>query len=110
MERGKIFLSVLAGVAAGSLIGILFAPDKGTETRKKIVHKGEEYVDNLKEKVTGILRNGEKRHETVTETAAWARWDNSIYCDLAGVNVKYSIKNLPYHYCSQMWVLQYDWA
>jgi gas vesicle protein len=70
MERGKIILGVLAGVTAGALIGVLFAPDKGTETRKKIVHKGEEYVDNLKEKVNGILRNGKKRHETVTETAA----------------------------------------
>jgi gas vesicle protein len=69
MSRGKIILGILAGAAAGTLIGILFAPDKGTETRKKIVHKGEEYVDNLKEKVNGLLRNGGKRHETVTETA-----------------------------------------
>jgi gas vesicle protein len=70
MSRGKIILGVLAGLAAGSLIGILFAPYKGMETRKKIVNKGEEYVDNLKEKVNGLLRNGGKRHETVTETAA----------------------------------------
>jgi gas vesicle protein len=70
MLRGKIILGILAGAAAGALIGILFAPDKGMDTRKKIVHKGEEYVDNLKEKVNGLLRNGGKRHETVTETAA----------------------------------------
>ena len=70
MERGKIILGVLAGVAAGALIGILFAPDKGTEMRKKIVHKGEEYVDNLKEKVNDILRDGKKRHETVAESTA----------------------------------------
>jgi len=70
MSRGKIILGILAGTAAGALIGILFAPDKGTETRKKIIHKGEEYVDDLKERVNGLLRNGGKRHETVTETAA----------------------------------------
>jgi len=70
MSRGKIILGILAGTAAGALIGILFAPDKGTETRKKIIHKGEEYVDDLKERVNGLLRNGSKRHETVTETAA----------------------------------------
>jgi gas vesicle protein len=69
MSRGKIILGIMAGAAAGALIGVLFAPDKGTETRKKIVHKGEEYVDNLKEKVNGLLRNGGKRHETVPETA-----------------------------------------
>jgi gas vesicle protein len=70
MSQGKIILSALAGIATGTLIGILFAPDKGRDTRKKIVNKGEEYADNLKEKVNGILRNGSKRHETVSETAA----------------------------------------
>jgi gas vesicle protein len=69
MTSGKIILGVLAGAAAGAIIGILFAPDKGNETRKKIVHKGEEYVDNLKEKVNGLLRDGKKKHETVSESA-----------------------------------------
>lgn len=73
MSRGKIILGILAGAVAGSIIGILFAPDKGTETRKKIIHKGEEYADNLKEKVNGLLRNGEKRHETVAEAAGSAK-------------------------------------
>jgi gas vesicle protein len=70
MFQGKIIIGVLAGLAAGTLIGILFAPDKGNETRKKIVHEGEEYAGNLKEKVNDLLRNGKKRHETVNETAA----------------------------------------
>lgn len=55
MSSGKVLLGVLAGVAAGALIGILFAPDKGTETRKKIVEKGEDYVDGLKEKVNSLI-------------------------------------------------------
>lgn len=63
-------MGVLAGVAAGALIGILFAPDKGIDTRKKIVHKGEDYVDNIKEKINGLLRNGSKREEKVRESAA----------------------------------------
>jgi gas vesicle protein len=70
MSRGKIILGILAGATAGALIGILFAPFKGMDTRKKIIDKGEGYVDNLKEKVNGLLRNGGKRHETVTEKAA----------------------------------------
>jgi gas vesicle protein len=50
MSSGKVLLGVLAGVAAGALLGILFAPEKGAVTRSKMVSKGEEYVDDLKEK------------------------------------------------------------
>ena len=71
MSRGKIVLGALAGAAAGTLIGILFAPDKGSATRKKIAHKGEEYVHNLKGKVTGLMNNGEhQRGERVKESVA----------------------------------------
>jgi gas vesicle protein len=71
MTSGKIVLGALAGAAAGTLIGILFAPDKGSDTRQKIAHKGEEYVHNLKGKVTEIMNNGEhQRSERVKESAA----------------------------------------
>jgi gas vesicle protein len=78
MSSGKILLGVLAGVAAGALLGILFAPEKGAETRTKIVEKGEEYVDGLKEKISEIVdqvaekfeHNGKaKKAETKTEAA-----------------------------------------
>ena len=61
MSSGKVLLGVLAGVAAGALIGILFAPDKGTETRKKIVEKGEDYVDELKGKINGLIDDVTKK-------------------------------------------------
>lgn len=55
MSTGKILLGMLAGLAAGSLLGILFAPDKGSETRKKISKKGEDYADGIKEQFDDIL-------------------------------------------------------
>ncbi|NLO02771.1 MAG: YtxH domain-containing protein, partial [Bacteroidales bacterium] len=45
MSSGKVFLGVLAGAAAGALAGILFAPAKGSKTRKRILKKGEDYSD-----------------------------------------------------------------
>jgi gas vesicle protein len=39
-NSGKILAAVAAGIAAGAVLGILFAPDKGTETRKKIADQG----------------------------------------------------------------------
>lgn len=50
MSSGKVVLGLLAGVAAGALAGILFAPAKGSKTRRRILKKGENYVDTLKEK------------------------------------------------------------
>jgi gas vesicle protein len=55
MGSGKLLLGVLAGVAAGAVLGILFAPDKGSETRKKIVKKAEDFTDGLKEKFNGYV-------------------------------------------------------
>jgi gas vesicle protein len=79
MSSGKVLLGVLAGVAAGALLGILFAPDKGVITRTKIVDKGEEYVDGLKEKFSEFVdqiadkfdSNGKaKKEEAKTEAAS----------------------------------------
>ncbi|MBW7890923.1 MAG: YtxH domain-containing protein [Chitinophagaceae bacterium] len=45
----KILLGFLAGVAAGAIAGILFAPDKGSETRRKISEDTSELGDHLKD-------------------------------------------------------------
>lgn len=51
MNSGKAILGVLAGIAAGTLIGVLIAPEKGTATRKKISKKGQDLADALDEKI-----------------------------------------------------------
>jgi gas vesicle protein len=51
MTTGKAILSVVAGIATGAVLGILFAPDKGTNTRKKIVRKSEDLVDEVEETI-----------------------------------------------------------
>ena len=55
MKSGKVVLGVMAGVAAGAAIGILFAPKKGSKTRKLIARKGEDFADAIKEKVDAVL-------------------------------------------------------
>ena len=51
MSSGKVLLGLLAGIATGVTLGILFAPDKGISTRKKISKKGEAYAEELGEKI-----------------------------------------------------------
>lgn len=67
MSSGKVFLGVLAGLAAGALLGVLFAPDKGTVTRKKIMKKGEDYVDELKEKFDDLIDDISHKYEKTKE-------------------------------------------
>lgn len=69
MSSGKVLLGVLAGAAAGALIGILFAPDKGSETRRKIAEKGEDYVDGMKEKFNGLIDDLTKKMDGVQAKA-----------------------------------------
>jgi len=49
MSSGKILTGVLAGMAAGVLIGVLFAPDKGSRTRRRLLAKGENYGEELRD-------------------------------------------------------------
>lgn len=48
-DGAKIALALLAGLAAGAAIGILFAPDKGAETRDKLSESLGNLSDSIKE-------------------------------------------------------------
>jgi gas vesicle protein len=69
MGTGKVLLGVVAGVAAGALLGILFAPDKGKYTRKKITRKGEDYVGAIKDKFNEFLDSINQKFEEVKDEA-----------------------------------------
>jgi len=49
-NSAKILAGIVAGIAAGVIIGVLLAPDKGSETRKKITDEGKKLATDLKEK------------------------------------------------------------
>lgn len=64
---GKIAIAAAAGVVAGGVLGILFAPDKGVNTRKKITDSGKKLTDTVKEKMNGLKVNIRSKSDAVRE-------------------------------------------
>ena len=46
----KMLTALAAGIAVGGALGILFAPNKGSKTRRKTKKGSEKLVDNVKGK------------------------------------------------------------
>ena len=47
--------SFILGAAVGGALGVLLAPDKGKNTRKKLISKGNDFSDAIKEKYSDLL-------------------------------------------------------
>lgn len=69
MNTSKVVIGVLGGIAVGALAGVLFAPAKGTKTRKRIMKKGSDYTKDLKNKFEGLYSDIATKYENVMEEA-----------------------------------------
>lgn len=68
-NTGKIIGALLIGAAIGGTLGILFAPDKGSETRKKLAGKADDLTNSLKDKFNELLKEAKKEFEAAKEKA-----------------------------------------
>jgi gas vesicle protein len=67
----KLIGALLVGAAIGATLGILFAPDKGSETRKKLFAKGNDLTEALQKELNDFLKKVEaETHTTAAKAGA----------------------------------------
>ena len=68
MASTKSFLSLLAGLAAGAAIGMLYAPDKGWKTRARVKRAAANGFEDLKENLGDLGTKVEQKTGEAKET------------------------------------------
>jgi gas vesicle protein len=61
-KSSKTFLAFLAGAATGAIIGILYAPDKGKNTRDKLSYQLDKYKTKLQELIAQLMEEKDLPH------------------------------------------------
>lgn len=74
---GKIIGALLVGVAIGGTLGVLFAPDKGSVTRKKIAGTTGDLTESLNELFNTFIAAAKKEFEAVKASAIAAAEDEA---------------------------------
>ena len=69
MNVAKVALGAAIAVAAGVVLGVLFAPAKGSTTRRKVSKQGSRYMGALEDTAGEYLDALEEKYDSVKETA-----------------------------------------
>jgi gas vesicle protein len=93
MNSVKVLFGAFAGLAAGAALGILFAPDKGSTTRKKISRQSSDYADGLSDKFNAFIDNMTQKFEGLKEEATTMAENGKAKTELAIAEAKTAVNS-----------------
>lgn len=64
-NKSKIMLALLLGAAAGAVLGVLFAPDSGEKTRRKV----KRWAEDLEDELSSVYEEGKETMEEMKKKA-----------------------------------------
>lgn len=67
MKPNNVVVGVIGGLALGAILGVLFAPHKGSKTRQKIADKGHDPKDSIE---SGMHSMADSVHNKYNEIAS----------------------------------------
>jgi len=56
-DNSKVLVGLLAGLAAGAALGLLLAPEKGSDTRDKLSQSLKDLADSIRDKAADEINN-----------------------------------------------------
>jgi gas vesicle protein len=56
-DNSKVLIGLLTGLAAGAALGLLFAPEKGSETRDRLSQSLKDLGDSIKDRAAEEIEN-----------------------------------------------------
>lgn len=56
-DSSKVVVALITGLAAGAALGLLFAPDKGSDTRDKVAEALNNLGESIKTRATDEIEN-----------------------------------------------------
>jgi len=66
-KGSNTLMAFLAGAAAGAILGVLYAPDKGSVTREKLAAKLGDYKDKLEKYLSELTNPAETENHQTSE-------------------------------------------